>query len=152
MLQPSTTFVDCQYVYTCSSGACTGILTAAVLKCTALCSLCVRAAFILLQRDVPGLTRAAIPVLASRGVLGITGGVNAFSAPPGVPKNTPFVWRDEQSGTKLLAMWHPGRIQCDGCVAVDQNCTGMYCIFELLQRDVPGLTRAAIPVLASKGA
>ncbi|KAF6255451.1 hypothetical protein COO60DRAFT_212733 [Scenedesmus sp. NREL 46B-D3] len=59
-------------------------------------------------RDVPGLTRAAVPVLAAQGVRGITGGVNAFSAPPGVPKNTPFVWRDEQSGTQLLAMWHPG--------------------------------------------
>lgn len=60
------------------------------------------------QRDVPGLTRAAIPVLASRGVQGFTGGVNGFSAPPGVPKNTPFVWRDEESDTELLAMWHPG--------------------------------------------
>ncbi|WIA20109.1 hypothetical protein OEZ85_005961 [Tetradesmus obliquus] len=59
-------------------------------------------------RDVPGLTRASIPVLASKGVRGITGGVNAFSAPPGVPKNTPFIWRDEESGTQLLAMWHPG--------------------------------------------
>jgi hypothetical protein len=62
-----------------------------------------------LQRDVPGLTRASIPVLASRGVRSITGGVNAFSAPPGVPKNTPFVWRDEESGSELLAMWHPGK-------------------------------------------
>ena len=63
----------------------------------------------MLQRDVPGLTRASIPVLASRGVRGVTGGVNAFSAPPGVPKNTPFIWRDEESGTQLLAMWHPGK-------------------------------------------
>lgn len=35
-------------------------------------------------------------------------GVNAASAPPGVPKTAPFVWRDVASGSELLAMWHPG--------------------------------------------
>jgi hypothetical protein len=38
------------------------------------------------QRDVPGMTRAAIPVLVSEGVTALTSGVNGFSAPPGVPK------------------------------------------------------------------
>lgn len=98
------------------------------------------------QRDVPGLTRAAIPILSAQGVKAITGGrlglrmhgslrlgqsvlqvaappeppspalaclppavgVNGASAPPAVPANRPFVWRDEASGTSLLAMWHPG--------------------------------------------
>eukprot|EP00775_Hariotina_reticulata_P003530 gene3530-3799_t len=59
-------------------------------------------------RDVPGLTRTAIPVLTSKGIKAVTGGVNGFSAPPGVPKTTPFIWRDEESGQQLFAMWHPG--------------------------------------------
>lgn len=60
------------------------------------------------QRDVPGLTRAAVPVLAAAGVQAISVGVNSGSAPPDVPHNTPFIWRDEPSGTSLLAFWHPG--------------------------------------------
>lgn len=61
-----------------------------------------------LQRDVPGLTRAAIPILARQGVRALTVGVNGVSAPPAVPFNTPFWWRDEPSGTQLLSFWHPG--------------------------------------------
>ncbi|EFN55987.1 hypothetical protein CHLNCDRAFT_145354 [Chlorella variabilis] len=60
------------------------------------------------QRDVPGLTRAAVPILADEGVKAISVGVNGGSAPPAVPKNTPFIWRDLPSGKQLLAMWHPG--------------------------------------------
>lgn len=60
------------------------------------------------QRDVPGLTRAVIPVFVSKGIKAISVGVNAGSAPPGVPKYTPFIWRDEASGTQILAFWHPG--------------------------------------------
>ena len=40
----------------------------------------------LMQRDVPGMTRAAVPVLAAAGVKALSSGVNGFSAPPGVPK------------------------------------------------------------------
>lgn len=61
-----------------------------------------------LQRDVPGLTRAAIPILARQGVRVLTVGVNGVSAPPAVPFNTPFWWRDEPSGSQLLSFWHPG--------------------------------------------
>ena len=61
-----------------------------------------------LQRDVPGLTRAVIPILVSQGVRGISVGVNPGSAPPGVPQFTPFIWRDEESGTQLIAFWRPG--------------------------------------------
>ena len=57
------------------------------------------------QRDVPGLTRAAIPALAAQGVRAITVGVNPFSTPPYVPRA--FVWRDEQTQTNVTAMWHP---------------------------------------------
>ncbi|KAL4451756.1 hypothetical protein ABPG75_007418 [Micractinium tetrahymenae] len=60
------------------------------------------------QRDVPGLTRAAVPILADQGVKAISVGVNGGSAPPGVPKNRPFWWRDLPSGKQLLAFFHPG--------------------------------------------
>lgn len=62
----------------------------------------------LTQRDVPGFTRAAIPLLYGQGVRALSVGVNGGSAPPGVPKNTPFWWRDGPSGAALLAFWHPG--------------------------------------------
>jgi hypothetical protein len=71
-------------------------------------------------RDVPGLTRAALPALAQSGVVAISAGVNGFSAPPGVPKNTPFLWRDERSGAEVLYFVHPGGYgglkRQDGCV------------------------------------
>ena len=61
-----------------------------------------------MQRDVPGFTRAALPILYAQGVRAVTVGVNGGSAPPGVPHNQPFIWRDTQSQTDMLAMWHPG--------------------------------------------
>jgi len=64
------------------------------------------------QRDVPGLTRAAVPLLAASGVRALSVGVNWGSAPPGVPKSEPFIWRDEASGTELIAMWHEGEGAC----------------------------------------
>ncbi|KDD76565.1 hypothetical protein H632_c180p0, partial [Helicosporidium sp. ATCC 50920] len=60
------------------------------------------------QRDVPGLTSAAIPILKSRGVKGISVGVNGASAPPRVPHNRPFFWKDPGSKEQLIALWHPG--------------------------------------------
>lgn len=61
--------------------------------------------FTLSQRDVPGTTRAAIPILRRNGVQGITVGVNTASAYPQVPKA--FVWTDPVSADSLYAMWHP---------------------------------------------
>jgi hypothetical protein len=61
-----------------------------------------------MQRDVPGFTRGAVPILASEGVKAFTIGVNGGSAPPGVPKDTPFWWRDEASDSQLLGVLHPG--------------------------------------------
>ncbi|CAL5224396.1 g7077 [Coccomyxa viridis] len=60
------------------------------------------------QRDVPGMTRNAIPILVDEGVQAITIGVNGGSAPPGVPKNTPFIWRDKPSGKEIMTVVHPG--------------------------------------------
>ena len=44
------------------------------------------------QRDVPGLTRSLIPILASRNVTGITIGANDGSTPPNV-RGSSRVWR-----------------------------------------------------------
>lgn len=63
------------------------------------------------QRDVPGFTRNAIPILTAEGIKAVTIGVNGGSAPPGVPKNTPFIWRDKASGTEILIVLHPGALQ-----------------------------------------
>lgn len=60
------------------------------------------------QRDVPGLTRAAIPSFIEAGLGAVSVGVNGGSAPPDVPLNTPFLWKDERSGFSVLAMWHAG--------------------------------------------
>ena len=65
-----------------------------------------------MQRDVPGLTRAALPVITNedwmRGVKMLSVGVNGGSAPPAVPWNQPFLWRDEGTNSQIIAMWHPG--------------------------------------------
>lgn len=63
-----------------------------------------------MQRDVPGFTRAALPILAGQGVKAVTVGVNGGSAPPAVPHNTPFIWRDTLTQTDMLAMWRPGTL------------------------------------------
>lgn len=60
------------------------------------------------QRDVPGLTRAAIPILTAAGVKAVSVGVNSGSAPPGVPLNTAFIWRDPASQEQLFVFFHPG--------------------------------------------
>jgi hypothetical protein len=57
------------------------------------------------QRDVPGMTRASIPLWLAAGIDMLTVGVNGGSAPPGVPRQ--FVWRDPVSNTSILALWHP---------------------------------------------
>lgn len=69
-------------------------------------------------RDVPGLSRAAVPWLVRSGVIGISVGANTGSSPPGVPsvldtaqKGGPsraFLWRDEGSGTEVIANFHGG--------------------------------------------
>jgi hypothetical protein len=58
------------------------------------------------QRDVPGMTRAAIPLWLKNGVKMISVGVNAGSAPPAVPNQ--FVWLDRASNESILAIYHPG--------------------------------------------
>ena len=72
---------------------------------------------VLSQRDVPGLSRGVVHRLASHGVIGINVGINDASAPVGVPTvesclrdgmATPFVWRDNATGSEVIAAFHPG--------------------------------------------
>eukprot|EP00943_MAST-04B_sp_MAST-4B-sp1_P001592 g1592.t1 len=56
------------------------------------------------QRDVPGLTRAAIPLLRKRGIEAVSVGENAQCAPSAVPPI--FVWKDNATNTSLIAMFH----------------------------------------------
>ena len=61
---------------------------------------------VLSQRDVPGISRAVLPVLAANGVRAVTVGVNGASTPPNVPRI--YNWQDPVSGVTMLAMTHPG--------------------------------------------
>ena len=75
---------------------------------------------VLSLRDVPGLTRAAVPILAAEGAIGISVGVNDGSPPPVVPSvdacyirgerqvRTPFVWLDISTNSSVIADFHPG--------------------------------------------
>ncbi|KAH3757773.1 glycoside hydrolase family 38 [Pelomyxa schiedti] len=58
------------------------------------------------QRDVPMLTRAAIPVLNSKGIRAISIGVNGATPPAGT--SSPFVWRDPISGGEVIVFVHAG--------------------------------------------
>ena len=58
------------------------------------------------QRDVPGWTRAALPLLARRGINGLSFGAGQ---PPGMPDVPPlFVWRDEASGAEVVVTYESG--------------------------------------------
>ena len=56
------------------------------------------------QRDVPGLTRNAIPLLSKRGVLAVSVGENSQVAPSAVPPI--FLWHDNNTNTEVIAMYH----------------------------------------------
>eukprot|EP00027_Filamoeba_sp_ATCC50430_P016410 CAMPEP_0168573388 /NCGR_PEP_ID=MMETSP0413-20121227/18503_1 /TAXON_ID=136452 /ORGANISM="Filamoeba nolandi, Strain NC-AS-23-1" /LENGTH=745 /DNA_ID=CAMNT_0008606625 /DNA_START=90 /DNA_END=2324 /DNA_ORIENTATION=- len=77
------------------------------------------------QRDVPGTTRAVIPLLRKHGIQALTVGVNAATAPPAYP--SAFVWLDPATKTDIIGMYHPGGY---GGIAISD------CVM------VPGLDRA----------
>jgi hypothetical protein len=54
--------------------------------------------------DVPGHTRAIVPLLAEAGVRFLHIGVNPACAPPQVPPV--FRWRDQASGSEVMVMYH----------------------------------------------
>ena len=55
-------------------------------------------------RDVPGVTRALLPVLAAAGVTRFSEGCNPSTIPPSMP--SPSVWRDAASGAQVLYVQH----------------------------------------------
>jgi hypothetical protein len=55
-------------------------------------------------RDVPGVTRGLLPVLAAAGVTRFSEGVNPETQPPAMP--SPSVWLDEASGARVLYVQH----------------------------------------------
>ena len=57
------------------------------------------------QRDVPGLTRAAIPLLAKHGVRAVTVGENDAASPLFLPPIA--LWKDRQSSTEVIGLFHP---------------------------------------------
>ncbi len=56
--------------------------------------------------DVPGHTRAIVPLLAQAGIQFLHIGVNPGSTAPDVPPL--FIWRDQASQTEVLVMYQPG--------------------------------------------
>jgi len=54
------------------------------------------------QRDVPGMTRAVVPLLARRGVKALSVGENQQCAPVNVPPI--FLWKDNRTDTAVIAM------------------------------------------------
>lgn len=58
------------------------------------------------QRDVPGWTRAALPLLKKHGIIGLSFGAGT---PPGKPDVPPLcVWRDEASGAEVVLTYETG--------------------------------------------
>jgi hypothetical protein len=55
-------------------------------------------------RDVPGVTRGLLPILASAGVTRFSEGCNPSTQPPAMP--SPSIWRDEASGAQVLYVQH----------------------------------------------
>ncbi|XP_025113231.1 uncharacterized protein LOC112575523 isoform X2 [Pomacea canaliculata] len=62
------------------------------------------------QRDVPGMTKAVIPIMKKHNISAITVGVNPMTSPPAVPPH-PFVWKlspQDNDEDGIIAFWHPG--------------------------------------------
>ncbi len=58
------------------------------------------------QRDVPGVTRGIVPLMASQGLTAFSEGCNAQIQPPQTPGNI-FNWRDTASNSSVLMLLHP---------------------------------------------
>ena len=58
------------------------------------------------QRDVPGWTRATLPLLRKHGIIGVSFGAGT---PPGKPDVPPLcVWRDSASGAEVVLTYETG--------------------------------------------
>eukprot|EP01048_Picozoa_sp_COSAG05_P001792 COSAG05_NODE_63_length_22889_cov_41.986617_6_plen_349_part_00 len=56
------------------------------------------------QRDVPGVTRGIVPLMAQRGIKAFSEGCNAQIQPPDTPPI--FTWKDEASSSSVIMMLH----------------------------------------------
>jgi hypothetical protein len=75
-------------------------------------------------RDVPGTTRALVPLLVAHGITALSVGVNGGSPAPAMPN--PGVWRDPASGTQVLFMQTgPGQGYPNNPGPDPVNCGGM---------------------------
>eukprot|EP01147_Barroeca_monosierra_P009254 gene9254-1533_t len=61
---------------------------------------------VLSQRDVPGISRAALSPLANSGIRAVSVGTNGGSTPPNVPRV--FIWKDDMSNASMLTMYLTG--------------------------------------------
>jgi hypothetical protein len=61
------------------------------------------------QRDVPGISIGVVPIMHDMGVRFLSMGINEGSAPPVVPHNKPFVWRDAKTGKQIIVAIQPGQ-------------------------------------------
>eukprot|EP01083_Nonionella_stella_P031943 87397_1 len=89
-----------------------------------------RRQFVVSSRDVPGITRAVIPLLAKNNITAVSIGQNGQLGPPPAPfdtidANIPypriFRWRDVESETEVIALWHSygyGGIKRSDCIEV----------------------------------
>jgi hypothetical protein len=76
-------------------------------------------------RDVTGVTRAAVPVLAAAGVEAISIGANSLSAPADLPRA--FIWRDEASDSEIFGLYHGlgyGGITKGDCATLNNGDSG----------------------------
>lgn len=82
---------------------------------------------VLSQRDVPGMTRAVIPLLVERGVTALTVGANTYSASAAVPRI--YRWRDPDSGSSVIALQHPGGYGDSSTVIANGSVNALHLMF-----------------------
>ena len=92
-------------------------------------------ASVLSQRDVPGLTRSVIPLLAQQDVLALSVGANTYSASAAVPRI--YRWREPQSNLSVIALQHPGGYG-DGSTVVMPNGSSGHALHLLFNGDNAG--------------
>jgi hypothetical protein len=75
------------------------------------------------QRDVPGLTRATVPIFSKAGVKAVSVGENNAASPVNLPPI--FVWRDIESDSEVLALFHSGGYGGDSNSTIDKLQTNL---------------------------
>lgn len=92
-------------------------------------------ATVMSQRDVPGMTRAVIPLLVAQGVRALSVGANGYSASAAVPSI--YKWEEPLSQTSVVAMQNPGGYG-DGKTVVMPNGSSTHALHFLFNGDNAG--------------